>query len=256
MRTEADWRAGRDVDQLSTYQYSEPLSQEFPGGYFFKLEANLSYCITTLDETGIPSTCEFGDVFEHVDTMVRLGEQAIGQIERKLDQRASDGDGQKANPTLLARVAEGGNEISLQISDRVLPHEMRRFDDPNGKPQTLPEHSCRPSEEVCRSALEQIKAGSHVRRRDASKPGGTHDVDMSFPGSDAPPVRVEFTELTSEMGEQWGKRPRSGGLRAVKAASDQLKYLWHASVNMTDTLFQPAWWEPGQRRQGAEKARR
>ena len=241
MRTEADWRAGRDVDQLSTYQYSEPLSQESLGGCLFKLEANLSYCISTLDENGILSHCEFGDVFEHVDTMARLGEQVIGQIERQLAERASDGGGQRANPTLLERAEEGGNEISLQISDRVLPHEMRRFDDPNGKVQTLPEHSCRPSEEVCFSALEQIMAGSHLRRRDAAEPGGTHDVDMSFPGSDAPLVRVEFTELTSEIGEQWGRRPRSGDLRAVRAANDQLKYLWHASVNMTDTLFQPAW---------------
>lgn len=240
LRTEADWRAVRGVDQLSAYQYSEPLSAESPGGCFFKLEANLSHCITTLDENGIFSRCEFDDVLEYVDTMVRLGEQAVVQIEGQLRQRASGGY-QGVNPIVLARATEGGNEISLQITDRVLPHEMRRFDDSDRKSLTLPEHSYRPSEEACFSALEQIMVGSDLRRRDTSEPGGTHDVDMSFSDSDAPPVRVEFTELTSEMGEEWSKRPRSGGPRAVKAAQGQLKYLWHASVNMTDTLFQPAW---------------
>ena len=242
LRAEADWREGRDVDELSWYQYSESLSQEFASGYCFKLEANLNYCVTTLDEAGRPVHFKFGDVFEHLDTMVRLGGHAVGQIERELKQRALDSGSQRAAPMLLASANEGGSEISLQVNDRVLPHERRRFDHLDGKPPLLPEGStCPNTEDICYRALKQTIAGIRLRRHDLSESGGTHDVDMSFPDSRTPPVRVEFTELTSEMGEQWGKWPRSDDPRSVSAANGRLKYLWHASVNMTDTLFQQEW---------------
>ena len=257
LRAEADWRAGRVVEVLSNYRCAAPLRQEVASGRSFYLEANLSYSIATLDESGMPVDFEFGDVFEHVETMVRLGDGAIRQIERELEQRASIGGSDNALPMSLGRATEGGSEISLQVDARVRPHELRRFGAVGGRPEAPLVHSCQDSEEVCFGALEKIMVGSRLRRRRAAEPGGTHDVDMSLQDSDAHPVRVEFTELTSEMGEAWGKRPRSGRPRAVKQANGQLKYRWHASVNMADTLFQPAWGDlvkdsKGRKRRGVE----
>ncbi|WP_419923948.1 hypothetical protein [Candidatus Poriferisocius sp.] len=63
---------------------------------------------------------------------------------------------------------------------------------------------------------------------------------MALPGSEAPPVRVEITELTSETGEQWGKGDR-GEPRVVEGADGKLRYQWHASLNMGDTHSNPAW---------------
>ena len=240
LRAEAVWREGRDVDELSWYGYTEPLSQESAPGCFFKLEANLRYCVNTLDETGAPIRSEFGDVFEHLDTMVRLGEHTIRQIERELEQ-APGGERSRGATPLLAEATENGSWISLQVNDRVLPHGSWRFGHRDGTPQALAERSSWSSQDVCYRALEQTMDGSCLRWRDPTEPGGTHDVDMCIPGSTAPPVRVEFTEMTSELGEQWGKWPRSGQPRSVAAAADHLKYLWHASMNMTDTLFHPEW---------------
>ena len=240
LRAEANWRESRDVDVLSWYQYSESLGQEFAPGCFFKLEANLSYCVNTLDEAGAPIRSEFGDVFGHLDSMVRLGEHAIGQLEREVAQQAPGGERSRGAAPLLAEAAEDGSWISLQVND-LMPHESWRFGHLDGAPQVLAERSSCSSQDVCYRALEQTMDRSCLRWRDPTEPGGTHDVDMCFPGSTAPPVRVEFTELTSEMGEQWGKWPRSGRPRSAAAADDQLKYLWHASMNMTDTLFHPAW---------------
>lgn len=241
LRTEADWRAGQDVDQLSTYKYSEPLSEGASADQSLNLEANLSYCVNTLDEDGISTTFEFGDVFEHVDMMLQLGERLVGEIEQQVHQRHTIIGGQSTNMTPLASAKEDGSEISLHVNDRVLPHEMRRFDSPSDNPDASPPHSCRSSEEICTSALQHILVGCHFRRRDPSEEGGSHDIDISIPGSDEPPVRVELTKLTSEMAEQWGKRARSGSPRTVKTRRDELRYHWHASVSMTDTLFQPAW---------------
>lgn len=239
LRAEAEWRAGREVDVLDSYRYLEQLRQGFAPGCF-NLEANLSYSIATLDEFEMPANFEFGDVFEHVETMLRLGDQALEQIERQLEQGASTGGSDKASPTPLGHAKEGGSEFSLQVA-RVFPNELRRFGAESGRPEASPVPPSQNSEKVCFSALEQNMTGSRLRSRDPSEPGGSHDVDLFQSDSDAPPVRVEFTELTSEMGEQWGKGPRSGKPRAVKQANGQLKYLWHASVNMTDTLFQPEW---------------
>ena len=242
LRAEADWRKGRDVDQMSWYQYSESLSQESVPGYCFKLEANLHYYFATLGEAATPAQFKFGDVFEHLDTMVPLGERPLGQIERELTQWTLDGGSQRSAPTLLVSAREGRCEISLRVNSRVLSDERRRFDRLDGKPPVVPEGStCPDTEDICRWALKRTMAGIRLRRHDPSEPGGTHDVDMSFPGSGEPPVRVEFTELTSEMGEQWGKWPRSGIPRSVRAADGRLKHRWHASVNMTDTLFQQEW---------------
>lgn len=241
LRAEADWRAGRDVDQLSTYRYSEPLSEGPSTSQSSNLEANVSYCVETLDEDGISTTFEFGDVFEHVDMMVQLGEPLVGEIEQQVNQRHSVIAGQRINMTPLASAKEDGSKISLHVNDRVLPHETRRFDSPSNNSDTSPPSSCRSSEEICTSALQHILVGCHFRRRSPLEEGGSHDIDISVPGSDEPPVRVEITKLTSEMAEQWGKRTRSGRPRTVRTRSDELKYDWHASVNMTDTLFRPAW---------------
>lgn len=255
LRAEADWRAGQEVEVLRSYRYAEPLGQEVAPGRSFYLEANLSHAFATLDESGMPVDFEFGDVFEHAETMVRLGDEAMGQIERELQQQASIGD-DKALPLPLGHATEGGSEVSLQVAARELPHELRRFDAAGGGSEA-PAHAYQNSEEVCYRALEQIMVGSRLRRRRPEEPGGTHDVDMSLPDSDADPVRVEITELTSEMGEAWGKRPGSGRPRAVRQANGRLKYRWHASVNMTDTLFHPAWGNlvkdsKGRRKRGAE----
>lgn len=79
---------------LRSYRYAEPLRQEAAPGRSFYLEANLSHAIATLNESGMPVDFEFGDVgdvFEHVETMVRLGDAAMGQIEQELQQQASIG---------------------------------------------------------------------------------------------------------------------------------------------------------------------
>ncbi|MCY3661620.1 MAG: hypothetical protein OXH28_02195 [bacterium] len=217
------------------------MSEGSSAGQYLNLEVNLSYCIDTPDEDGMTTTFEFGDVFEHVDTMVRLGEQIVGQIEQQVNQGRISIGGERVNAIPLASAKEGGSEMSLQVNDRILYHKMRRFDPPSNYPQTLPPYSCRSSEEICTSALQQILGAHHLRRRNPSEEGGSHDIDISAPGFNEPPVRVELTKLTSEMAEQWGKRTRSGNLRTVRTRSDELKYHWHASINMTDTLFRPAW---------------
>ena len=124
LRAEADWRADRWVEVLRSYRYSEPLGQEVAPGRSCYLEANLSHAIVTLDESGTPVDFESGDVFEHVDTMVRLGDEAMGQIERELQQQASFGD-DKALPLPLGHATEGGSAISLQVAARELPHELQ-----------------------------------------------------------------------------------------------------------------------------------
>ncbi|WP_419927208.1 hypothetical protein [Candidatus Poriferisocius sp.] len=184
---------------------------------------------------------ELGDVFEHVGTMVRLGDQAVGQIERELEQRASAGGDEWVRRSLGGLAKEGGSEVSVHLDAYAHLLERRPFSAAIARAQPSLEHARRTNEEVCLYALEQIMVGCRLVCRHPSEPGGTHDVDMFLPGSGASPVRVEFTELTSEMGEQWGKWPRSGRPRAMKEASGQLRYRWHASVNMTDTLFRPEW---------------
>lgn len=237
LRAEAACRAAREVEALHSYRYRQELA---PGGSLW-LEANLSHAIATLDESGMPVDFEFVDVFEHVETMVRLGDQALAQIEQDLQQQASVGAIGNASPMPLGHAQEGRSEVSLGVDAREFPHGLRRFEAAAGRSEASLVRFGPDSEGVCLHALEKTIPGSRLRRHDPSRPGGTHDVDMSMPGLDGPPVRVELTELTSEMGEAWGKVPRSGKPRAVKHANGQLKYRWHASVSMTDTLFQPAW---------------
>ena len=189
----------------------------------------------------MPVDFEFGDVFEHVETMVRLGDQAIAHIEQDLQQKESAGADDNASLMPLGHAKEGGSEVSLGVDAREFPHGLRRFETVTGRPEASLLRFGRDSEEVCSRALQKSIPGSRLRWRDPSESDATHDVDMYLPGPDMHPVRVEFTELTSEMGEAWGKLPRSGKPRAVKQANGRLKYRWHASVNMTDTLFQPAW---------------
>jgi hypothetical protein len=259
LRAEARWRDGRVVDELSSYQFSEPLNTESGATPSLKLEANLSNCIVSPGKSGSPVDFDFdfGDVFQNVEAMAHLGERAIEQIENEMAQRASIGGGHRANQMLLEHASGDGSEVSLGVSRHPLPHEMRRFDALNGRAPTLLEHPLRHSEDVCLRALERVMAGSCLRWSDPREPGGTHDVDMFLPGSDTPPVRAEFTELTSEMGEEWGRWPRSGKARAVKGESQRLRYSWHASMNMNDTLFWPEWADlvrdsKGRKRRSAE----
>ena len=66
---------------------------------------------------------------------------------------------------------------------------------------------------------------------DEDTEGGTHDLNLSWPGSSYPPSRVEITEVVSETEMQWSR----AGSRLVKN-SRGLRNEWHVEMVLHDVL--------------------
>ncbi len=232
--SESEWRMARDVDVLDWYDTSEPIGDNSRGVPHIRVSAAFQRMVEAVDKAGHPAGyLQGGDVFEATSTMARLGQEALDALLARVDgvdlSEQDIASEERSEDRCKVRLDIGVFRIGEALvrepeSSDALESDSQLIEHPTGRARSY-------SELVCRRALERIMIGWDLDWHDEGKEHGTHDLNLSWPGSRLPPTRVEITEVVSETEKQWSK----AGSRIVKNSSG-LRHQWHVEMVLHDAL--------------------